>query len=71
MSEAPECRAIVSRGSVASHPFSSCMSMRRPLEITSVLPTARSWSAICLAKAGSAGASLGWGACIAAMYWMA
>jgi hypothetical protein len=45
--------------------------MRRPLETTSVLPTARSWSAICLANVASAGASLGWGACIAAMYWIA
>jgi hypothetical protein len=60
-----------SLGSVASHPFSISTSMRRPLETTSVLPTARSWSAICFANAGSADASLGWGACIAAMYWIA
>jgi hypothetical protein len=69
--EAPVCRAIDSRGNVASHPLSSSISMRRPLEMTSVRPTARSWSAICFAYVGSAGASLGWGACIDAMYWIA
>jgi hypothetical protein len=36
------CRATDSLGNVASHPFSIITSMRRPLEITSVLPTARS-----------------------------
>jgi hypothetical protein len=71
VSDAPVCRAIDSLGSVASHPFSISTSMRRPLETTSVLPTARSWTAISFANAASAGASLGWGACIAAMYWIA
>jgi hypothetical protein len=45
--------------------------MRRPLDTTSGRPAPRSESAIDLAYVGSAAASPGWGACIAAMYWMA